>query len=386
MARPVYARIQDVRDEGLTDTTAYPDARVLRLLEKSADIIEFLTKQYFGPKRMSFRRDGRNGRRIEEPESNKIIEITSLATVLPDEAVFPVSLEVYQVYPRYIALRRGDSGFPSERAVRDGGEPWVPDDATRGRRENAFPDDLKNVQVVGTFGWLEMGTKFSTTLASPLARRATKVVLTDVGDLETDDVLHIDSEGSNFWVIVGEVYKVFDATLEVLADTGTQVKISDISKATIGDVVTIDDGTTSVVITVTGLDVLNSRIQFAAVTLTDPIAAGAVVTADALPGSPGTAVIDPSPKSAASDATVVRWGRVPRMLRYAYLRTLFAQKDGAGATTIGKQYLMKKEKTDNYDYEVGATVDPVKLASGTGDPIADTILSQFRAPPFVSFV
>lgn len=64
-------------------------------------------------------------------------------------------------------------------------------------------------------------------------------------------------------------------TTEVLNDAGTQVALASVASTEIGDIVLIDDGTTSVIVHVNGLDVANKRIQFQAVTLGSPIAIGA---------------------------------------------------------------------------------------------------------------
>lgn len=65
-------------------------------------------------------------------------------------------------------------------------------------------------------------------------------------------------------------------TTEDLLTAGTQVQLTDVSKAEIGDVVRINDGTTSVIVHVRSVDIANRRILFNAVTLGATIATGAV--------------------------------------------------------------------------------------------------------------
>lgn len=490
MSRPVYATIKDLRDEGLS-SSIYPDARALVLLERAATTVERLTKQTFGPKREHFYRDGRNGRIVLHPKGNKVIEVESLSLVLPDHTRFTLSPQTYVVYDRFVRLRRGETGLPSERAVKDGGEAWTLNNYSKTRREITLPDELHNTEVWGTFGYIEpsyvrtqedvnMGglivasSKELTGLVANMNKGDTVIKLADTGTIAVEDVIHIDPKGANFWVIVGGVFHWVDATLEDLVNGATQVRIVNIGAATVGDVVTLSDGTTSVTVTVTSIDVMNSRIQFAAVVLTATIVSGAsakaaplpfvltqydtLTTAPLIPGgtyaslldvssieigdeltindgntqttievsaidtvnktvtfpnavfinynalspgnisagaqvhgirtnqTPGVVMIDPSPSSAFTGSEVIRWGRFPRDLKEAVVRTALASKAGWSDSNIGGQFALKRERTDNYEYEKFPGIKVANIAAGTGDPIADNILSGLRAPPFASYV
>lgn len=499
--RSVYARIQDVRDEGaggvLANTTLYPDARVLTLLERATDMVERLTQQHFGPIRKHFYRDGRNGRQIEEPDANKILEVEKINLVLPDHTTFTLSPQVYVVYDRSVKLRRGETGLPSERAVKEGGEAWTLNNYSKTRREITLPDELHNAEVFGTFGWMEpsvpkntfdpaaggkivLSSKEVTMLSAAVNVGDTVVSVANTGSFKVDDVLHIDPRQSNFWVIVGGVWKLYATTLETVVNGTTQVKLTTLGPVAIGDVVTITDGTTTVKVTVTALDLLNSRIVFSAVVLPigvtvaigatasvpapaaivvqwfatttgvlipggtqvrlndvsqtvvgdvvtiddgntqttvvvtaidtgsgtiffapcvmvvfnalspGSIAAGATVIATRNVITPGYVTIDPAPDMAVVGAPVLRWGRVPRDIKEATLRALFANRGGLfqdPSQSPANFYLNKSEKTDNYQYEKFPIFKkPVNIFAGTGDPIADTILSRFRAPLYGQYV
>lgn len=402
MPRPVYATIQDLRDEGLS-VSIYPDARALVLLERAADTVERVTNQRFGPKREHFLRDGRNGRMALHPKAYRLIEVETVMLRLPDGTTFNLNREVFSLYPRYIRLRRGDTGLPSDRAVREGGESWTLNNYSKTRREISFPDDNQNVEVWGTFGIIEPSvvisrelaneagavlesSKEETTLGADLNMGDTSLRVVNVGTIRADDVLHIDPQGANFWVIVQGVFRWVDVTTEALATAGVQVKIANIAQAQVGDKVTISSGVVSVTVTVTAIDVPNSRIQFAAVTLSATIAAGATVRAQKTAAAPGAVTIDPAPESALATKKITRWGMFPRDLKEAVLRTVFAQKGGLSDASVGDRYRLKREKTDNYEYEFFGGIEPASVAAGTGDPRADSILSRFRAPPFASYV
>lgn len=53
-----YITIQDVRDEGLSDATIYPDAKVLSYIEIYQEILERACRQWFKPKNLTIKVDG----------------------------------------------------------------------------------------------------------------------------------------------------------------------------------------------------------------------------------------------------------------------------------------------------------------------------------------
>lgn len=97
-----------------------------------------------------------------------------------------------------------------------------------------------------------------------------------------------------------------------------------------------------------------------------------------------TVTIDPSPKAAAEEASVLRYGKVPRLVRAAAIRTVLANINAPGSAAESatlEDGRMRREKTDNYEVEffegAGTTTAP---GTGTGDVVADGYLLRFRAP------
>lgn len=291
MARSVYATISDLRSKaGLSDTTQYPDDRLLELLELSAEIIESLTQQFFGPKRLTLRIDGLGRHMVEEANKNKIIEIESVAILSPAGDSYILDPEYYVVDDRAVRLRKLDRNpSPYERAF----QAWP---------EHRFIYDYQNVEVTGVFGWLSLDTKFETTLTTALARAGTSFQLAAPGDISVNDVLLIDS---TFWVIVSAITPA------------------------------------------------------------------------------GLVTIDPSPKAAGTGASVVRYGKVPLLLRESAIRVVIVNQNVPGSEEeLEGQYAdrIRREQTDNYEVEFYQSPSGSKVTAGTGDPIADAYLSRFRAP------
>ena len=184
MARSIYATIQDIRDEGY-DASEIPDARALKILERAADTIERLTGQFFGPKKLVVKQDGRFGRLIYEPGRNKIIEFISLFNILLSGDKSPISSNWFEVKSRAVKMQPGEWGTPWERAV-------------IGRRPTRFLDQVQNVELTAVFGHIDVGEKIQTTLATPLTKGDTTVTVTDSATLEKGHILFIDD---SFWLI-----------------------------------------------------------------------------------------------------------------------------------------------------------------------------------------
>jgi hypothetical protein len=293
--RSVYATIQDLRRTGLSDTSLYSDENLTYFLELASDIVEAVTGQFFGPRRLTLRESSRGFRSVEEPHKNKIIEVERVAHLHRDGSITAIDPRAYAIMDRRIRLRHFDT------------DPQTLDRAFRAHLTPRFSHDDENVEVVGIFGWLEPSEKFETTLSVSLLRGAVLLDVEAPGDIEQDDLLLIDGR---FWVIV----------------------------------------------------------------TADPVEAV----------SPPTSInIDPSPKSADTGASVVRYGKVPRLVREAVVRTAVARRFAPGSEeeiALDQARRMKREETDNYEYELFAGQGNTRSGSGTGDSIADGYLSRFRVP------
>ena len=92
------------------------------------------------------------------------------------------------------------------------------------------------------------------------------------------NILQIDAINEGAWgdgiSISTEVWRAL--TTAILATAGTSIAINDVSKVSIGDVVTISDGTTTTNVHVNAVNVATKTISFNAVTLGAPIASGAL--------------------------------------------------------------------------------------------------------------
>ena len=192
MARPVYATIQDMRAAGLASTAQYTDEKLQDILELSVAIIDSLTHQFFGPKRLITRVNGWARRLAEEPAQNKIIELNSVTVVDRDGGTNLIDADLYATHERMVRLHptktdsstflRAFQGFPLDRR---------------------WPFDDKNVSIDAIFGWIEKSEAvLETALMQVLSRGDTTVYLASTEDLEKNDLLFIDNR---FWVIANEI-------------------------------------------------------------------------------------------------------------------------------------------------------------------------------------
>lgn len=309
MARSVYARIQDLRALSVfSDDQAFTDLRLRNILEFSSRRIEQLTNQWFGPRRLDLLRSGMGRRQVEEPNSNKIIELERLALVSPSSgAETNIENRFLAVMDRMVRLRWtfGESEhflFHGDfNPLRSG------DRAFMDMKRRRFPDNDNNVRLIGVFGWIDQTEKVETTLASDLSRNGTLVTLADASAIEDGDLLMIGDGDVTFWVIAN---------------------------------------------------------------------ADGIVPAN-------TVAIDPSPKKATAGVRVVRYGQVEFMIRDATLRTAVANRFMPGSDEeleLQNSRRVRREETDNYEIEFFAAPSGSKIPSGTGDPIADSVLSDFKRP------
>jgi hypothetical protein len=110
------------------------------------------------------------------------------------------------------------------------------------------------------------------------------------------------------------------------------------------------------------------------------------IQADPDAGIVGVVSIDPSSFKADAGTPVFRYGAVHRLIRQAVLRTAVARRFAPGSEDeldTEAQTRIRREETDNYEVEFFASsaAKGTGFWSGTGDPIADSILSKFRAGP-----
>ena len=329
MPRSVYAKISDLRAV-LTDTTQYPDSRLLEMLEESADVIEMVTEQLFGPHFLQLVVDGLGARSVQEARRNKILEVVQLSHRRSDGTFQLIESKFYSVTDdaRRVRLRAIlTCSDPPDRAFLAGsqvystaGRSGISPDIPAGAPGQRFAYDDQNVSVDAVFGTIDVTTKHETTLSADLAKGALTASLADTGDIDTDDLLLIDRK---FWVVVGAL---------------------------------------------------------------DTASIAAVVGPPAVAAVPGVVSFDPAPGAALAGAAVVRYGKIIRLIKQAAIRTALANRFLPGSeeeAALASGQRMKREKTDNYEIEFfqkGRSGIIGSPESGTGDPRADAILSRFRAP------
>ena len=98
---------------------------------------------------------------------------------------------------------------------------------------------------------------------------------------------------------------------------------------------------------------------------------------------PGTITVDPSPKAASAGVSVIRYGKVPLLVRQAVIRTTIVNSLQPGSdeeADLLASGRIRREETDNYEVEFFQAPGSAKVNTGTGDPKADAWLSDFRAP------
>ena len=194
MARPVYARIADLR-KILTDEAAFPDDELLALLELASAMVENYTQQFFGPKYIDTFVDGLGKRAVQEVAQNKVIEVERLEYRRTDGSFRLIDPKFYSITDseRRIRLRTIDKlPSPPDRAFLAGSQVdglTVDRVIPSGSPARRFPYDDSNVRMIGFFGWLELSEKFETVLAQDLAKGSTSVIVEDTGDVDTDDLL-----------------------------------------------------------------------------------------------------------------------------------------------------------------------------------------------------
>jgi len=88
-----YCSVQDIRDEGLTDTTLYPDAKVLGYIETWQEWIERVCRQWFVPKTKVFNVDGNGADTLFF-----CVPIISIDYVKINDSNVNLDAELYRVY------------------------------------------------------------------------------------------------------------------------------------------------------------------------------------------------------------------------------------------------------------------------------------------------
>ena len=129
----MYATVPDFRDEGVTQARA-SDARLTALIEEASAVVNRITGQFFNPREMTLRMDGRGTRAVEPPYPPIVLTgltINERRLSLEKEKVLIVGAPVGPGFsaPR-ISLERGVFHLGVENVVAEGIWGFTEDDGT----------------------------------------------------------------------------------------------------------------------------------------------------------------------------------------------------------------------------------------------------------------
>lgn len=169
----VYARVADLRDEGVSVAQA-SDTRLLALIDEAGRAIDAFTGWFFAPRSLTLRLDGRGTPSIEPP-------------------VPPIELTQLMVGGRGVSIASEDLvvvGAPVQPGL---------DGPRLTRTRGVFPRATGNVEATGTWGYTEDdGTPQGRTPAE-IRRVCMLLVLRGLSPLGRDD-----GEARNRWRIIEE--------------------------------------------------------------------------------------------------------------------------------------------------------------------------------------
>lgn len=178
-----YATVADIRAEGLTDTTTYPDSRVQRALNLWAATIERLTGRFFNARAATLITDGNDTDTLFLPVP--IINVTKLFKNNrfndPADVVNPSTYRVYNRVQPVPGMGDDDRDNPKIVLVRGGSSSDFFQNAVDGLAGyRGFMRGHQNQMIVGTFGYTEDGIG-----ATPLLiqRALIKLVLRNIDQL-----------------------------------------------------------------------------------------------------------------------------------------------------------------------------------------------------------
>lgn len=178
-----YASVDDVRAEGLTDATLYPDSRIQGALDLWASVIERLTGRFFGAKQLTLVMDG-----SDRPELFLPIPIIMVSKLFkngafndPSDIVDPSRYRVYNRVQPSPGMGEDDRDNPKIVLSSFNGNSdfyaRVVDDLSGYR---GFVRGHQNQMVVGTFGYTGDGVASIPLL---IKRALLKLVLRNIDQL-----------------------------------------------------------------------------------------------------------------------------------------------------------------------------------------------------------
>lgn len=215
MANTAYATVADVRAEGLTDTTTYPDPQVQASLNLWAQFIERATGQFFDVRSLTLLLDGKDTDTLFLPFP--IIAITQLFMnnrFTASDVIDPIR---YVVYNR--TFPQDDRRNPKIKLVTANLDFYQM--AAWGVGGRGFLRGLLNQKLVGTFGFVESDN--STPLM--IKRALMKLVLRNIDQMAAGSVPlvggqkgHVTSETTDSHSVMYQAPKKLDPLTLITGD------------------------------------------------------------------------------------------------------------------------------------------------------------------------
>lgn len=151
-----YAFVQDLRDEGLTNTTTYPDAWVQAKIMSASRFIDMATRRFFYPKELTLRLDGRGGPMLLL--SDPIIAIEYVKQEIAPFYDGDFSLlegDSYRVYNRHLTQQLNEPDDRANPKIELFNPGYLRLRGAGGYAPLVFPRGQQNVEIKGWFGYTD---------------------------------------------------------------------------------------------------------------------------------------------------------------------------------------------------------------------------------------
>ena len=229
-----YVSIAEVRDEGFSDVTEYPDALLEKWIKRATSKIDTFTKQFFVPKAEIYQVDGQSSVYLVMPHSIPIIKINAISIdfkktsprttysycPFTDNRAFGDLLEDdYSLSENDRKIELLDTGFCGFMSS----YPYSSYDSSYKYREyrdpNVFPEGSRNISVDGVFGWQENKKDYKTDLSTQYNSGESFLYVSDSSGLDKyDSILILHQIGSVSKVIYRRIYSINYGTNELTID------------------------------------------------------------------------------------------------------------------------------------------------------------------------
>ena len=206
-----YTTIAAIRDEGI-NKTILDDKKANRLIRFFSNRINRWTTQWFYPVKEDIRIDGRDNLAVWRPDLLPILEVDELnvnvigATTFQGTNIPAVDFELiipaaWDSPPRVISLRVSNRFFRFAGFVRFSNSTRVLRFPVLGK----FPKGPRNVQVVGSFGWMVQKDKVSTTSTQDLASSQKTLNITSALNFDVGDVVRVGDDDPFAYFLISSI-------------------------------------------------------------------------------------------------------------------------------------------------------------------------------------